>query len=374
VALPKTLQGLKVALVHDWLTGEAGAEQVTLSLSRLFPDAPIYTSVRVPERTPSFARLDVRTSFLQRWPLSGRQQLYPHLRPLAFESFDLSGYDVVISSSSAEAKGVIVKPGTLHLCYCHTPTRYYWNDYHAYLERMEFGLLNPFVRRAMPYLTNYLRLWDLAAARRVDQFVANSHEVAARIKKYYGRDSEVINPPVNVGAFTPAKERGDYLLSVGRLVPYKRVDLVVEAATRLGLPLKVAGEGPERRRLEKLAGPSVEFLGRVAQGELPALYAGARAFIFASEEDFGIVPVEALAAGVPVIAYGQGGIKDSVVPGEHGVFFGEQTADSLEEALKNFDPASFDTKKLRARSELFSEAEFQKKVISLLERLLPEPQ
>lgn len=364
------LKQVRVALVTDWLTSEAGAEQVTLSLSRLFPEAPIYTSVRVPERTPSFEGKDIRTSFLQRWPLHRRQQLFPAYRPLAFESFDFEGFDLVISSASAESKGIIVKPGTVHLCYCHTPTRYYWSDYHAYRERLEFGLLNPLVRSLMPYLTNYLRLWDLAAARRVDHFVANSSEVQARIKKYYGRESEVIHPPVALGNFKPAKKRGDYLLSVGRLVPYKRVDLIVEAANRLQLPLKISGEGPERSRLEKLAGPTVELLGRVPAPELPALYAGARAFVFAAEEDFGIVPVEAMASGVPVVAYGRGGIQDSVVPGETGVFFMEQTADSLVAALKAFRPEDFGPKKLRSHSEQFSEARFHREISALALQLL----
>src|SRR3990167_496247 len=316
----------KVALVHDWLTGEAGAEKVLLALSRIFPEAPIYTSVWDPTRTPSFVGKDIRTSFMQRWPFAkSRHQLYPWLRPLGFESFDLSSYDLVISSSSAEAKGVLTPPRTLHLCYCHTPTRYYWSDYHAYLGRMQFGLLNHLALRAMPYLTNYLRLWDRAASSRVDHFVANSENVAARIRKYYGRESTVISPPVEIQRFKVSAARGQYFLSVGRLVPYKRVDLIIRACNERSLSLKVSGEGPEFGSLKKMAGPTVEFLGRVPEGDLPRLYAGARAFIFASEEDFGIAPVEAMASGVPVIAYGRGGVLESVVGGETGLTFPEQT-------------------------------------------------
>jgi glycosyltransferase involved in cell wall biosynthesis len=359
----------KVALVHDWLTGEAGAEQVLLALHRLFPEAPIYTSVRNPERTPSFEGMDIRTSFLQKWPLWKRQQLYPQLRPLAFESFDLSDYDVVISIASAESKGVVTRPGTVHICYCNTPIRYYWNDYHAYLGRMEFGLLNPLVRLVMPYLTNYLRLWDYTAAQRVDYFVANSKTTQARIGKYYRRDSQVIYPPVAVDSFKYQTKKDDYFLCVGRLVPYKRVDLAVQACTEQKLTLKVAGEGPELDKLKKLAGPTIEFLGRVPSSELPALYAKARAFIFAAEEDFGIVPVEAMASGTPVITYGLGGATETVVDGVTGLYFGEQTVESLIEALKKFDKQKFEPKLIRARAEEFNESRFAKELSELVARV-----
>ena len=361
----------RVAVIHDWLTGMRGGESVLEAILETLPQAELFTlfhfrgsvSKAIESRT-------IHTSWLQ--AIAPRIRDYRKLLPLfpsAVRQWDLCGYDLIVSSSHCVAKGVRAR-GTPHLCYCHTPTRYYWSDYHAYRDRLEFGLLNPLVRTLMPYLTNYLRLWDLAAARRVDHFVANSSEVQKRIQKYYRRDSDVIHPPVAIENFKPAQKRGDYLLSVGRLVPYKRVDLIIESANRLKVPLKISGEGPERARLEKLAGPTVELLGRVPAPELPALYAGARAFIFAAEEDFGIVPVEAMASGVPVVAYGRGGINDSVVPGETGVFFMEQTVDSLVAALEAFRPEEFDTKKLRGRAEQFSEARFHREISALALRLL----
>jgi glycosyltransferase involved in cell wall biosynthesis len=226
---------LKVAIVHDWLTNEAGAEQVVLALHKLYPEAPIYTSVWDKSRTPSFAGLDVRTSFLQNLPFAQeKHQLYPTLRPRAFR----------ISSSSAEAKNVVV-PNGIHICYCHTPIRYYWSDYEAYRSRMEFGALNPLIRLVMPSMVKGMRKTDLRAARNVDYFVANSQFVACRIKEYYKRDAEVIYPPVDVDALRPDKPRKDYFLTMSRLVPYKRVDLAVQAATGFGSALKVAGDGPE---------------------------------------------------------------------------------------------------------------------------------
>ena len=289
----------KVAIVHDWLTNQGGAERVTWALHQVFPDAPIYTSVFNAHKLPQFAGLDVRTSFLQRWPLAQtRHQLFPLLRTLAFESFDLSEYDVVISSSHAEAKGVITKPETLHICYCHTPTRYYWSNYAQYRQSTGFGLLSPLVRLVMPFGVERMRQWDFAAAQRPDAFIANSDNVRQRIAKYYRRESIVINPPINADRFIHADGPRNGFVVVSRLIPYKRVDLAVQACTELKLPLTVVGDGSEMRRLKAIAGPTVKFLGSGDDATVNQALSTATAFLFTAEEDFGITPLEAMASGV----------------------------------------------------------------------------
>lgn len=360
---------MRVALVHEWLTNVAGSERVLLALHELYPEAPVYTSVFVPEQFPQLDGADVRTSFLQRIPgAKTRHQAFPLLRTVAFERFDLDGYDVVISSSHAEAKGVITRPETLHVCYCYTPIRYYWSGYHHYLENPRFGALNPLVKAVMPYMTNYLRVWDRCAADRVDRFVAISRHVAKRIRKYYRRDSDVIYPPVNTSwlSISPAVE--DYFLLVGRLIPYKRADLVVEAFNRLGLPLKIVGTGSEMETLRAAARPNIEFLGRVPDVELGELYSRCQALIFPQEEDFGIVPLEAMAAGRPVIAYRAGGALETVVEGETGIFFDRQDAQSLLEAVNSFDPGRFDAEKARRRALLFDVGAFKEQVRTYVEQ------
>ena len=345
---------MRIALVHDWLTNLAGSERVLISLHELFPDAPIYTSVYCPERFPDLAEADVRTSFLQKVPWAKtRHQAFPLLRTVAFERFDLSEYDLVISSSHAEAKGVITRPETLHICYCYTPVRYYWSGYHHYLENPRFGALNPIVKTIMPYMTNYLRVWDRCAADRVDLFVAISRHVARRIKKYYRRDADVIYPPVNTAWLKPSPTVDDYFLMVGRLIPYKRADIVVEAFNRLGLPLKIVGTGSEMEQLREMAGPNIEFLGRTPDRELGELYSRCLALLFPQEEDFGIVPLEAMAAGRPVIAYGGGGALETVVEGKTGVFFDRQDAQSVVEAVRGFDPGRFEPERAREQALKF---------------------
>ncbi len=345
---------MRVALVHEWLTNLAGSERVLLALHEMYPEAPVHTSVFVPEEFPQLADADVRTSFMQRIPgARTRHQAFPFLRTVAFERFDLSEFDVVISSSHAEAKGVITKPDTLHICYCYTPIRYYWSGYHHYLENPRFGILNPLVKAVMPYMTNYLRVWDRCAADRVDLFVAISRHVAKRIKKYYRRDADVIYPPVNTSWLGISPCVDDYFLLVGRLIPYKRADIVVEAFNRLGLPLKVAGTGSELESLRDMASPNIEFLGRVSDADLGELYSRCQALIFPQEEDFGIVPLEAMAAGRPVIAYRAGGALETVLEGETGMFFDRQDTDSLMESVKNFDPGRFDPQKARQQALRF---------------------
>ncbi len=264
---------MRVALVHDWLTNFAGAERVIVEMHETFPQAPIYTSVFRPEVFPQLAGADVRTSFLQKVPLAkSKHQAFPLLRTVAFELFDLSNYDVVISSCHAEAKGVITRPETLHICYCYTPIRYYWSGYHHYLQNPVFGPFNALVKRVMPLMTNYLRLWDRCAAERVDVFVGISQHVAHRIRKYYRREAEVIYPPVDTNWLKISHRVDDYFLVVGRLIPYKKTDIVVEAFNQLGLPLKIVGTGSELERLKGMARKNIEFLGRVSDQELGEIY------------------------------------------------------------------------------------------------------
>jgi glycosyltransferase involved in cell wall biosynthesis len=355
---------LRIAIVHDWLTNQGGAERVVMALHKAYPEAPIFTSVYAPDKLPDFKGLDVRTSFLQHWPLSrSKHQLYPLLRTIAFESFDFSDYDVVISSCSAEAKGVITSPETLHICFLYTPTRYYWSGYQEYLHNTGFGVLSPLVRLIMPRLVNRMRQWDLAAAARPDRLVTQSHYVARRIAKYYRRDdTPVINPPIQADRFQVGTEERNGFVVVSRLVPYKRVDLAIQACNQLRLPLTVIGGGTELERLRKLAGLTVKVVGRRSDAEIAAAYASAQAFIFPAEEDYGITPIEAMAAGTPVIAYAAGGATETVEEGITGTFFSEQTVASLVAALQSFDPTQFDPAKIRAHAERYDEAEFIKKM------------
>lgn len=355
------LSQLKVAIVHDWLVSLGGAEKVVQSLLKLFPQADLYTSVYDSKRLGLFNNRKVRTSFLQRWPLSkSKHQLYASLRPLAFEGMDFQGYDLVISSSSAESKGVITPTETLHISYIHTPIRYYWSGYEDYLKRPGFGLLNPLVRMVMPRMVRKLRRWDYAAAQRPDFLIANSRTVKERIKKYYDRESNVINPPVDFDRFqkgSPANS-AEYYLVVSRLVPYKRVDLAVQACKALNKRLIVAGKGPELSKLKKLAGPNTEFIFDPNDHTVTGLYRGAKALIFSAEEDFGITPVEAMSAGTPVICFGQGGATETVIDGKTGLYHSRQTVSSLTEAIVKFENMDFNKKFIVQRAEKFSEEKF----------------
>ncbi len=350
---------LKVALVHDYLNQYGGAERVLEELHTLFPSAPVYTSMYWPEKMSATIRgLDIRTSFMQRLPLVTRNhQPFLLLYPLAFESFDLSGYDVVISNSSAFCKGVITPPGTLHISYCLTPMRWVWN-YHAYVERERLGTA---ARLVLPAAISQLRSWDVATAQNVDRFLAISRTVAARIRKYYRRDSTVIYPPVNCDAFALTSERGeDYYLFVSRLIPYKRIDVAVDAFTRLGIPLKIVGSGGrDLAALKGRAGRNVEFVGRVSDAELKQLYARCRALVFPGEEDFGIAPLEANASGRPVIAYAGGGALDTVVDGRTGVLFGEQQVECLIQAVRRTEDTAWDSRELRAHAKRFDSQVFR---------------
>jgi glycosyltransferase involved in cell wall biosynthesis len=351
---------LKLAICVSWLNQYGGAEKVLEAAHELFPDAPIYTTIHWPQAMPAEYRdWDIRVSALNRLPFICRHhQLFLPLYPLAVESFDLSDYDVVLSITSAFAHGIITQPETLHICYCLTPARFLWN-YQSYAQREGLGRLADVALR--PVL-NYLRLWDRLAADRVDHFIAISREVQRRIRKYYHRQSAIIHPPVDTGRPHRADGYDDYFLVVSRLIPYKRIDLAVRAFNELGLPLKIVGEGRDRAALQALARPNVEFLGWVGDEELQKLLSQARAFIFPGLEDFGIAPVEAMAAGRPVIAYAGGGALDTVKPGVTGEFFTELTPESLAGAVRDFDPTRYDPATIRSHAEQFDQAVFQREL------------
>ena len=358
---------MKLALTQDWLNSFGGAERVLTELQRVFPGAPIFTTVHEPERLPPALRAwDVRPSFLQRVPLARRHyRAFLPLMPLAWESFDFTGYDVVLATASAFAKGVLVPPDTRTICYCYTPPRYLWDQYH---EQTRHVRGKPLVAAA----AHWLRMWDRAAADRVDHFVAISETVAARIRRYYRRESEIVYPPVDTSLFVPnGRPPEDFLLLVARLVPYKRVDLAIQAAARLNRALWVVGEGPERRRLEAMAGPTVRFLGQLPDAEVAGLYARARAFIFPGMDDFGIAPVEAQAAGRPVVAYGRGGALETIVDGVTGVFFDEPTVDALAEAIERAWSTPFDPAACRANAERFDAAVFRDRIARIVAEWAP---
>ncbi len=367
---------MKVAIVHDWLTVQGGAERVVLALHKAYPDAPIYTSVYNQAVLPQFKDADVRSSFLQRWPLAKRKhQLFPTLRTYAFESFDFSDFNVVISSCSAEAKGIITRPETLHICYCYTPTRYYWSNYNEYLNDTGFGLLSPLVKLVMPRIVTKMREWDFAASARVDQYVTQSHYIADRIKKYYRRaDTPVINPPIEADRFKITEGAKKGFLVVSRLIPYKRVDLAVQACTELNLPLTVIGSGSELAKLKAMAGPTITFTGRLSDEQIAEAYSEVEAFIFTSEEDFGLTPLESMAAGRPVIAYAAGGALETVTEGKTGTFFKQQTVESLKKVLKSFDASKYNPETLRTHALKYDEAEFIKNIKKFVDLKLKEYQ
>lgn len=366
---PLAKQTPRIAIVHDWLTNMGGAEKVVLALHEAFPDAPIYTSTYIPEKMPEFTGLDIRTTRLQNLPLPLRKlhKFFPMQRVRAFQKLELSDYDIIISSSSAEAKQVKkTRPDQVHICYCHTPIRYYWSHYNEYRRDPGFGKLNWLVRLAMPLLVPPLKKADWKAAQNVDVFVANSTEVQKRIKKYYGRPSTVVHPPVDVERFTPARERGDYYVTLGRQVYYKRFDLVIQAANKLRLPLKVFGNGPEHDTLAETAGPTIEFLtdrrSNASDHAVTEALNIAKGFIYAAEEDFGIVQAEALAAGAPVIALGRGGSIDIVDDSISGVLFANQTTESIVSALERADTMTFLPATLRRKAKRFDKSLFITKI------------
>ncbi|NQT29429.1 MAG: glycosyltransferase [Candidatus Saganbacteria bacterium] len=351
---------MKIALVHDYLNQFGGAERVVSALNEIWPDAPIYTSIYDEKKMPEeFKRMDIRVSFMQKLPLVFALFKYYFLfYPLAFERFDLSQYDVILSSSSAFAKGVRKRQGQLHICYCHNPMRFVWR-YEDYTKQMSIPFIFKFI---LPFLLDPLKKWDLETASAVDGYIANSKTVAGRIKKIYGRESVIINPPVETDFFKPSNIDGDYFLVVSRLNAYKRIDLVVAAFNRLELPLKIVGSGPLFNKLKKEASSNIEFLGSVSDFNLRKIIAESRALIFAGEEDFGIVALEAMACGRPVIAYRAGGAEETVIDGQNGIFFDQQSVDSLIGAIKRFQFESFDKGKIREDAERFNKTIFKQQI------------
>lgn len=347
---------MRIALVHDHLNQAGGAEQVLNVFHKTWPTAPIFTLLHDTDRIDLFKDADVRPSFLQSLPFAKSLfRLFLPLMPTATESYDLANYDIVISSVSAFAKGIITKPDTLHLCYCHTPTRYLWSDTREYLEELRAPR---FVKWFLPFLFTRLRVWDRLAAERVDTFVANSETVARRIQKYYGKDSTVIHPPVNVAQFSLSDAPKTYYLAGGRLVAYKRFDIIIDAFTKLGWPLKIFGTGPMEVSLRKRAGANIEFLGRVNEETRTKLYQDAIAYIHPQEEDFGITPVESMASGRPVIAYRRGGVLESIEEDVTGVFFDHQDWEALASTLRAFDESRFNPKTIREHALRYSEETF----------------
>jgi glycosyltransferase involved in cell wall biosynthesis len=348
---------MRVAIVHYWLVSMRGGEKVVEALCRMFPEADIFTHVYDPEKvSETIRRHRIFTTFINSLPRARRYyKHYLPLMPLALEQIDLRGYDLIISSESGPAKGIIPPPGAVHLCYCHSPMRYIWNMFHDYRERT--GWLR---RVMMPPLCHYLRIWDATASMRVDLFIANSATVAARIEKYFRRDAAVIHPPVNVELFesVPPSEVEDYYLMAGELVAYKRPELAVEAFNALGRRLIVIGGGEMLAEIRERAGPTVTVMGQQPFGVLRHHYARCRALVFPGEEDFGIVPVEVMASGRPVIAFGRGGATESVVAGVSGLFFGEQTVPAIEQAVHDFERMHFDPAAIKAQASKFNTARF----------------
>ena len=358
---------MKIALVHDHLVQDGGAERVLAALQDLYPQAPTFVLFHDKERAnPLFLDRDIRTSWLQKIPgaVEHYQWFLPFM-PNAVESLDLSGYDVVISSSSSFAKGVVTGEHALHLCYCHTPTRYLWSDTHSYLADLKRG---PVVKAAVRSLLPRLRLWDKAAADRVDEFIANSRAVARRIEKYYRRRSQVIYPPVELAKFSVSNKPGSYYLIGGRAAHYKRFDIAVDACSRIGIPLKVFGDGPALDDLRRRAKPCVQFVGTVTDKEKSELYRDCLAFINPQEEDFGITAVEAMASGRPVIAFAAGGALETVIPGVTGELIDEQNWETLGDRLLDLRPQNFDPLTIRRHAENFSTDKFQKNISELVQR------
>ncbi|KKR14924.1 MAG: Glycosyl transferase group 1 [Candidatus Falkowbacteria bacterium GW2011_GWA2_39_24] len=360
---------MKVALIHDHLAQDGGAEKVLKVLAELYPTAPIYTLLYEKDNANKYFRgRQILTSVIQRLPGGVKHyKWYMPFMPMAVEFFDLSEFDLILSDASAFAKGVITPTDSLHICYCHTPTRYLWSDSHSYIKELPY---NKYLKKIIAFVLNYIRVWDRVAADRVDLFIANSRFIKKRIAKYYRRPAEVIYPPVDVKRFQISSDVKDYYLIGGRLVPYKRFDIVIEAFKELNLPLKIFGEGIDLARLKKIAigHSNIEFVGRVDDQTQAQLYSQCQAFINPQEEDFGITAVEAMASGRPVIAYAQGGVLEQVIADQTGVFFSDQTKESLIEAVKHCQAINFDPQFIKHRADQFSAERFKQEIADYINK------
>jgi len=362
VELKHKLSGLRIALAHDYLVQDGGAERVLAAFQRIFPQAHTHVIIHNPKRShPDFARQNIRTSFLNSWPLAKNYyQWYLPLLPVAAEHLDFSGYDLVLSSSSSFAKGIIVPARAKHVCYLHTPTRFLWENRIGYLADLQYP---SFIRAALPFILHQMRIWDRMAADRPDTMLTNSETSRKRIWRHYRREAQVIHPPVDTDHIPLSRHPGEYWLAGGRLVAYKRFDLVVKAFSKLNVPLIIFGVGPELKKLKRLAGPKTKFVGLVKDEEKTRLYRYAYGFIHPQIEDFGITAVEAMAAGRPVIAYGQGGAAETVIPGRTGVYIESQAWEDIGDAVIRHRAESYDPKEIRAHAETFSFNNFEKKIL-----------
>ena len=371
---------MQLAIVADWLPVFAGAEHVIAEFHTLWPNAPIFTTVTNKEKIGPLQDADIRTTYLQTpYRLTGKHQWLLPWMPRAIESIDLRGYDTILSSSHAIGKGIIPPSNARHICYCHTPMRYAWEMEEEYLDDFKIPKR---LRRAIKQKLKHIRRWDMTSAARVDTFIANSTTTQDRIKRVYNRDSIVIHPPVSerffevengpsVAKAMDGKKRKEerernYFLAIGRLVPYKRFDLLIETANKLKLPLKIAGSGQDFTKLKAMAGPTVEMLGFVPDSDLPELYRNARALLFPQFEDAGVVPLEAQACGTPVVAFGKGGVLDTIKNGETGLYFDEQSVDSLSDAIKQFETMTFDSAAVSGFASSFSASRFKEKISSVI--------
>lgn len=350
------------AIVHDWLVSSVGGgEKVLEAIHRLFP-SPIHTLVHNKQKLKGsyFDSLDLKSSFIQKLPKAEQSyRNYLPLFPMAIEQFDLSEYDLVLSSSHCVAKGVLVHPQQLHICYCHTPVRYAWDLMHQYLKEagLETGIKGAFVK----WILHYIRGWDVHSSNRVDHFIANSKYVAGRIKRFYNRESKVIYPPINLSLFEMKESKEKFYLTASRLIPYKKIDLIVETFSKMpDQKLIVIGDGPEKKKIKEKAGANIEFLGYQSDQVLKEYLQKAKGFIFAALEDFGILPVEAMACGTPVIAFGQGGVRETVVNKKTGLFFAEQSSDAIRQAIETFETMEFDPQECRKQAQKFSHEHFSK--------------
>ncbi len=357
---------MRIAFVHEYLNQFGGAERMLQALCAIFPNAPVYTLIYDSDLTGHvFDDKMIHTSFLQKLPLTkNHHRVFPLLMPVAIEQFDFSDYDVVISLSASFAKGIITNPGTKHICYCLTPPRFLWDNSQKLTG--EFGFPN-LIKKLIPLFISYLRVWDKEASLRVDEFWSISEFVKGRVKKYYGKDSTVIYPPIDPDKFYISEKTENYFLMVGRLVPYKKFDMAIKVFNKLKLPLKIVGTGPEIQKLKSMAGENVEFIGLVSDRRLADLYSGCQALVFPQEEDFGIVPLEAMASGRPVIAYRGGGAVETIKENETGIFFNKQEEDSLADAILNFNAKLFDPNKCRSQAENFNILKFKENILRNVE-------